>query len=113
MFDKFKKFRKYLGIKKPVDILLKDSERKDATAFHEPIFSDVGKLKRHRITVYARNLNKSERSIETLLAHELIHAWQAENGATDIHGASFAKMARPMSERFGLPDIYIPSVDSD
>jgi hypothetical protein len=65
----------------------------------------------HIITVYLPSVAGDGRNIETILAHELIHAWQEENGHTDTHGASFKKAARRVAKKFNLPDVYLPDVD--
>jgi hypothetical protein len=65
----------------------------------------------HIITVYLPALAEDSRDLETIIAHELIHAWQEENGHADTHGASFKKAARRVAKKFNLPHVYLPDVD--
>ena len=56
-----------LGLKKPVDI--KMSTRKSKIAgLYEPIYSDSGRLKSHKITIWLSPDNN--RSLRSLIAHE-------------------------------------------
>ena len=92
-----------LGLKKPVDI--KMSTRKSKIAgLYEPIYSDSGRLKSHKITIWLSPDNN--RSLRSLIAHELIHAWQEEKKIADIHGQPFQEMAEYISEIFKIRDIY-------
>lgn len=98
-----------LGLKKPVDLTIKTRKAKDCDAFYQPIYSDKnGELKSHRIVVYIIN---PERSFETLVAHELIHAWQEENHKQEMHGDWFQTKAEQLEDIFGLEDIYRSEVD--
>lgn len=105
------KYVKYLGLKCPYTIKLKSKESRDTAAYWTMV-NDHGILDYHLIHIYMGNLRyKGERDLETLIAHELIHAWQAENNLDEIHGPGFIKIAAKMSEKFELPRIYIPEVD--
>ena len=106
------KFVEYLGLKSPYKIELVSKNNKKMTAGYWSLYKDGGKgeLHCHVIKVYLGN--KDYRDLETLIAHELIHAWQEENGYADIHGKSFKKMARKMSKKFDLPHIYIKDTDT-
>lgn len=102
---------KFLGLKKPVNLRIITRKNKWADAEYEPDYSDkTGKLKQHLITVYYKD---NTRDFETLIAHELIHAWQEENKAQETHGKHFIKYARKMEKHFGLSEIYIPDIDLD
>lgn len=100
---------KFLGLKKPVNLRIVTRKNRWADAEYEPEFSEkTGKLKEHKITIF---LKDNSRDFETLLAHELIHAWQEENKKTETHGEYFIKYARKMEQEFNLNEIYLPDVD--
>lgn len=100
---------KFLGLKKPVNLRIVTRKNRFADAEYEPEFSDkTGKLKEHKITIF---LKDNSRDFETLLAHELIHAWQEENKKTETHGEFFIKYAKKMEKEFSLTEIYLPDVD--
>ena len=88
----------------PVELRLcfRDS---DNDAEYIPRYNGRGELKRHIIKLFIGN---NHRDTETLIIHELIHAYQEENKITEIHGKSFAKMAARFTE---YPDVYIPEID--
>jgi predicted SprT family Zn-dependent metalloprotease len=51
------------------------------------------------------------RDFNTLLAHELIHAWQEENRKAETHGKHFKKLAKQLESQFGFTEIYIKGID--
>lgn len=100
---------KFLGLKKPVNLRIITKKNRWADAEYEGEYSDkTGKLIAHNITVYFKN---NSRDFETLIAHELIHAWQEENKKHETHGKHFIKYARKMEKQFNLKEIYIEGVD--
>jgi hypothetical protein len=102
---------KFLGLKKPVNIRIINRKNKWADADYEAEYSDkTGKLKEHLITIYYKD---NCRDFDTLVAHELIHAWQEENKKAETHGKYFIKYARKMEKEFGLTEIYLPDVDEE
>ena len=102
---------KFLGLKKPVNIRIITKYYKHADAEYMPVYSDkTGKLKEHKLWIYLCN---NTRDFNTLLAHELIHAWQEENKIEEIHGPAFIKCARKMETEFNLKEIYIEGVDEE
>ena len=105
-----KQFIDYLELKKPVTIRILPKSNKWADAEYEAEYSEKGKLLEHIITVYTKN---AQRDFETLIAHELIHAWQEEKKLTETHGPAFIKYARKMETDFGLREIYNPEVDEE
>ena len=105
-----KQFIDYLGLKKPVTIRILPRKNSECDAEYEPEYTERGKLSEHIITVYTKN---ATRDFETLIAHELIHAWQEENKKTEIHGKYFKALAKDMGEYFGLQEIYIKGVDKN
>lgn len=99
----------FLGLKKPVTIRVLPKHKKSTDAIYESEYNSKGKLCGHRITVYAKD---TYRDFDTLIAHELIHAWQEEKGLTEIHGKRFRKMAAKMQSQFPqFHELYIPEVD--
>lgn len=105
---------KYLGLKKPFSITLKSGTKNKATAKYWGLYSEKGKLESHEIKIWVGNLeNPLERSLETLIAHELIHAWQEEKGFTDTHGESFKYAAERVSCEFDLERVYDPDLDTE
>ena len=105
-----KQFIDYLGLKKPVTIRVLPKSNKWADADYEAEYSEKGKLLEHIITVYTKGL---QRDFNTLIAHELIHAWQAENNKDEIHGPYFVKLAKKMETKFGLREVYLPGIDEE
>ena len=103
-----KEFIDYLGLKKPITLRIVPGKNSDCDAEYEPEYSDRGKLCEHIITVYTKN---ATRDFQTLIAHELIHAWQEENKKTETHGPHFVKYARKMERDFGLREVYIIGTD--
>jgi hypothetical protein len=102
---------KFLGLKKPINLRIITKKNRWADAEYEGEYSDkTGKLIAHNITVYFKN---NSRDFETLIAHELIHAWQEENKKSETHGKYFIKYARKMEKEFNLSEIYIEGIDLD
>ena len=98
-----------LGLKKPVDLTLKNRKAKDWDAFYQPIYSDKnGTLKSHRIVIYIAD---PQRDFATLLAHELIHAWQEEHYKQEMHGRWFQEKAEELQEEFGIENIFLEEFD--
>jgi SprT-like family len=97
----------YMGIKKRYQIVLKP-KIKNASAYYWEMKRN-GKLVYHLIHISLEG--DTIRDTETLIVHELIHAWQAENGYTDTHGQSFKSMARRLESQFGIKNLYIPGTD--
>ena len=99
----------FLGLKKPVNLRIVTRKNRFADAEYEPEYSGkTGKLKEHKITIFVKD---NSRNFDTLLAHELIHAWQEEHKKTETHGKLFIKYAKKMEEHFNLTEIYLPDVD--
>lgn len=108
----------YMALLRKFEIILKDKVKKTYTAKYEALYNDRGELVKHLITVYVGNLfkNPGERNIETLIAHELVHAWQEETGAEDTHGDSFVQMAGQLQDYLlaaghNIGPIYDPETD--
>ena len=89
------RYCEFLELQKPVDLRIIQRFNKSADAYYEPIYSEKGKLKRHKITIYTVD---ACRDFDTLLAHELVHAWQEEKGFTKrAHGKQFRRMAHKIA----------------
>jgi len=97
-----------LGLRKPYKIVLKPSLK--YAAEYSAVYRKE-KLCYHIIRVNLGNLAHDARCLNTLVVHELIHAWQEERGLLEIHGYYFRKMARILGQAFGMSKIYMPGVD--
>jgi predicted SprT family Zn-dependent metalloprotease len=99
----------YLDLKMPIVLKVNTRANKTMDGFYVPKYSaKTGNLLEHRITIYTKN---ASRDFNTLVAHELIHAWQEENKKSEIHGKFFKALAKDMGEYFGLQNVYIKGVD--
>ena len=106
----------YLGLEKPYTIKLNSKGKKSASAEYMARYNRRGELVSHQITIYLGNQPHDSRDIETLIAHELIHAYQEEYNITEIHGEDFAEIARLLeyylqSAGINISGIYIAGVD--
>lgn len=97
-----------LGLKKPFRINLKPKIKHNAEGLYWGLYRR-GKLISHRIDILFGP--ETSRDTDTLILHELIHAWQEENGFKDIHGASFRSMAWTLVKLTGKAEIYLPDTD--
>jgi len=105
---------KFLGLKSPVELTFKTEHNKHSDAVYWPKFSNKGNLKAHKITVFLGNQNaNSPRTLDELIAHELLHAWQQENNIAEFHGPNFIMMAIAMKHAFDLPNIYLAELDDE
>ncbi len=99
-----------LQLEKPVKIKFMKRAHKSWDACYTPRFDKWGDIKQHNIKIY--NNPDRARSVEELIAHELIHAWQEENSVADIHGDPFQKMARKIKRAVPkLKNIYCKELD--
>jgi hypothetical protein len=104
----------FLGLKSPVELTFKTKANKHSDAFYLPKFSNKGNLKAHKIVVFLGNQNpNAKRNLDELIAHELIHAWQQEQGINEFHGPNFIMQAIAMKHAFDLPNIYIEELDDE
>lgn len=101
---------KFLEIKKNINLKIITKKNRYAEAEYTPQYSASGRLLGHDIVVY---LKDNTREFETLLAHELIHAWQEENKCWENHGEFFRLKAFEMEAHFGLRQIYLPDIDEE
>lgn len=104
----------FLGLKSPVELTLKTKSNKHSDAVYLPKFSNKGNLKAHKIVVFLGNLDvNAKRTLNELIAHELIHAWQQENNIAEFHGVNFVLQAIRLDEKFDLPNIYLAELDDE
>jgi hypothetical protein len=104
----------FLGLKSPVELTFKTKSNKTMDAVYYPKFSNRGNLKAHKITVFLGNQDvNSPRTLDELVAHELIHAWQQENNLVEFHGINFVVQAIAMDDKFDLPNIYLAELDDE
>lgn len=97
-----------LKITLPVTFTITTKESNN-DGYYMPIHNDDCELVGHRIRIYLNS--DTSRSVEAIIAHELIHAWQEENSDTGVHGRKFAYRARKLEKKYALNNIYIPRVD--
>ena len=99
---------KFLGLTKPVVVRINSRSHKAWDGYYIARYNNKGKLAEHRITVYLQDQN---RDFDTILAHELIHAWQEENGESEFHGKHFKRIAKKMEKHFNLTNVFIKGTD--
>jgi hypothetical protein len=108
MRNQYQEFAKALGITKEFRIVLKNKHNKKADAKYWGMYTGEI-LVYHLIHVYMLD---ACRDLDTLIAHELIHANQEEMGLNEVHGLYFQTEAKRMERKFGLSKIYIPDTDT-
>ena len=107
---------KFISLEKPYTIKLNSKGKRSASAEYRASYNRGGELVSHQITIYLGNQPQDTRDIETLVAHELIHAWQEEKGITEIHGQDFIDVAELVSRHLeyagiAVSNIYIEGTD--
>ena len=103
-------YANYLGIVKPIVVKINSRSHKHWEGSYLPKYNAKGKLVEHRITIW---LDGMDRDLETVLAHELIHAYHEENGILEWHGKRFKKDAKLMTKKFSwLKDVYRKGIDT-
>jgi hypothetical protein len=106
----------YLDLKWPWEIKIKHSKGKGNLAEYTCWYYKSGKRK-HIITVWFEAVNQDTRNLESIIAHEFIHAWQEERGYIEIHGPEFQRMATKLESFLFMRNfhevdrIYIREVD--
>jgi hypothetical protein len=107
----------FLNIKRPYQVVLQTSlKNSDWFAYHTASIDDNGKILKHIIKITMQDIDKYD--LNTIIAHEFIHAWQLENGITGkMHGKRFQNMAEELQdelESYGyiLDPIYREDIDS-
>ena len=100
----------WLALEKPYTIKLNSKGKKSASAEYRASYNRGGELVSHQITIYLGNQDTDSRDIETLIAHELIHAYQEEHGWTEIHGDDFADIAEMLAFTLEAAGIYVGNI---
>lgn len=100
----------YLGLEKPYTIKLNSKGKKSASAEYRASYNRGGELVSHQITIYLGNQPEDTRDIETLIAHELIHAFQEEHNIIEIHGDDFIDVAGLLSMYLETAGIYVGNI---
>jgi Zn-dependent peptidase ImmA (M78 family) len=100
----------YLGLEKPYTIKLNSKGKKSASAEYRAIYNRGDILVSHQITIYLGNQDTDSRDIETLIAHELVHAFQEEHNIEEIHGDDFIDVAGLLSMYLETAGIYVGNI---
>ena len=110
MFELIDYCAEWLGLEKPYTIKLNSKGKKSASAEYRASYNRGGELVSHQITIYLGNQYLDSRDIETLIAHELIHAYQEEHNITEIHGDAFSEIAEMLTFTLEAAGIYIGQI---
>lgn len=95
----------------PVEIRITE-KHSSCVAEHEPRFNAKGFMKKHVIWVYVPELVLDARDFHTVIAHELIHAMQAEQNINEWHGEFFKEKAQDFIDKFEyLGYVFDPEID--
>lgn len=108
----------YLEIKRPIDIrFVTRLKYKGWHAYHTTL-NKGDKILKHVIKVSLAATFDSRRDVDTVIAHEFVHAWQAEYAPKSaMHGKVFAEKAfelraRLITDGFDIgEDIYDAEID--
>lgn len=109
MHDLIRQTIGFLQIEKPYKIVIKPKLKGNRGEYYG--MYRKGRLVSHLIRVSLHDMQYELRTLDTLIVHEFIHAWQEEKGISEIHGAEFRKMARSLGNVLNLENIYIRGVD--
>lgn len=110
----------FLGINAPIRFEYREKIWKGAAGVHWAMVYGNGKIKYHVIKISSSLANSSDtcRYFDSVLAHEFVHAWQAEYKPwkKKSHNKYFQDMAMKLekflnSEGFDIKGIYIPEHD--
>lgn len=108
----------YLEIQRPIDIrFVTRLKYKGWHAYHTTL-NKGDKILKHVIKVSLAATFDSRRDVDTVIAHEFVHAWQAEYAPKSaMHGKVFAEKAfelraRLITDGFDIgEDIYDAEID--
>ena len=120
MTDLFQYCIFFLGLNSPVRFEYREKIWKGNTGVHWALIYDTGEVKEHIIKASSLHMvSNDNRSFESVLAHEFVHAWQAEykRWKKKSHNKDFQNMAKKLQEflteeGFDIQDIYLPEVDT-
>jgi hypothetical protein len=84
---------KYLQITRPYRVILQSKlKNPNWFAYHTAILNDNDKILQHRIHITMQEIETYH--LNTVVAHEFVHAWQMENGKRkELHGKHFQRKA--------------------
>ena len=109
--------REYLDIKKPIRIEIKNRIYKNSAGVHWVDRLDNGKIKCHIIKVSLNQISE-DRNMNTVIAHEFVHAWQAEHKPFKkiAHNNTFQNKAKDFQRYlhrigFDIQPLYRKGVD--
>lgn len=100
----------FLRLQKPYKIVIKPKLKKGTRAEYYGMYRK-GILDSHLLRVSVYGLDQDVRDFNTLIVHELIHAWQEENGIISVHGPEFQDKAAFLGYMLNMENIYIKDVD--
>lgn len=98
----------FLNIQRPFKLELVSKSHKTDCGSYWAIYSQKKRNLSHLIRVYIKD---SPRSVDSIIAHEFVHAWQEEQGYMGVHTPEFIQMARRLSIHLSIPLIYDPEYD--
>ena len=106
-----------MNLKKPYKVSLVSKMRDKVCAFYTASYSAKGILLRHNIKVNMQTVTEGYRTLNSLIVHEFIHAWQEEHNITEFHGKDFERMAKILEIFFqsngytDVTDVFIKGTD--
>lgn len=102
----------FLRLQKPYKIVIKPKLKGGASAEYYEM-RRKGKLVSHLIRINVENMFASNaRSLDSLIVHEFIHAWQAEyNIQEPDHGPQFQDTAAFLGYMLNIENIYLKGTD--
>lgn len=119
MLDFINACKEILKIQNPVEIILRDKIYKGYLGVHWTEVKDSGKIKCHVIKISLKKLENDIRGMQTILAHEFIHAWQAEYKPIKkkAHTPTFKRMSEFLETElakkgFAVSNTFVPDIDN-
>lgn len=97
----------FLRLQKPVIFRVTDSMESGNLGEYVALWHG-DTLVGHSVYIVRRSIY---RPADSLIAHELIHAWQQEMELEEMHGPHFQEMAARIQHRFGIHNIYMKGTD--
>lgn len=107
---------KFLDIRRPYRVSIQSSlKNKDWFGYCTAVIDDNGKILRHTIAITMEDMDKYH--LNTILAHEFVHAWQFENNiGGKNHNKRFQSKAAKLQDYligagFDIGELYRPDID--
>ena len=108
----------YLNIQRPWMLKIQPYIKAGYRAEYYSEINAKGKIRKHVIVVSQDDLENDGRNLDTLIAHEFIHAWQAEyKPYSSIHGKNFQTKAAELEDYLqgagfeNVKGIYLENID--